>query len=429
MKYLSYTITFVKNTHRSCQRINKSASFGMIGSLAIGFVLMIVSFWAGTYVNVRGNPVMLDFSDGASSTRGDSNAHNNLGLTGANLLHFFKNRMSDTKDLTDARGVQVSRFYDEVVRYLTAENAGASTAEGTCFPEGSIVSKLTRNVNVVPKVHSHNDYWRDLPLFEALCHGIPSVEADVWLVDNDTQLAVGHNEAFLDHAHRTLHSLYTGPLLTMLNEVNCNLGDKDHKYGVFYSSPETTLNLYIDFKSPDSTQTYALLMDLYLKPLIDMGYLTYFDMDEEKVVWNPVTVILTGDYPTDPTVLDGQEQKGYYNTTQRFVFLDAPMHKLDEHYSGISVVASASLQQLLGNCKDLSQEADRSLLRQGSLPTESVTCVAKQVQKAQSLGLKTRIWGAPTWPESSKQKLWSQQIFDIGIDFLNTDDLEEVTHL
>lgn len=42
---------------------------------------------------------------------------------------------------------------------------------------------LTRNL--VPKMlHSHNDYWRDIPFYSALSVGAISVEADVWLINN-----------------------------------------------------------------------------------------------------------------------------------------------------------------------------------------------------------------------------------------------------
>jgi hypothetical protein len=34
-------------------------------------------------------------------------------------------------------------------------------------------------------IHSHNDYWRDVPFYSALSVGAFSVEADVWLL-NDT---------------------------------------------------------------------------------------------------------------------------------------------------------------------------------------------------------------------------------------------------
>lgn len=40
------------------------------------------------------------------------------------------------------------------------------------------------------KIHSHNDYWRDVPVYEALSHGVRSIEADVWLNPKDQRLYV-----------------------------------------------------------------------------------------------------------------------------------------------------------------------------------------------------------------------------------------------
>ena len=39
-------------------------------------------------------------------------------------------------------------------------------------------------------VHSHNDYWRDTPLYTALANGVQSIEADVWLNPKDGKLYV-----------------------------------------------------------------------------------------------------------------------------------------------------------------------------------------------------------------------------------------------
>lgn len=35
--------------------------------------------------------------------------------------------------------------------------------------------------SVLTSTNTHNDYWRDVPLFTALSYGVISVEADVWL--------------------------------------------------------------------------------------------------------------------------------------------------------------------------------------------------------------------------------------------------------
>jgi hypothetical protein len=55
------------------------------------------------------------------------------------------------------------------------------------------------------------------PLYDAFRHGVPSIEADIWLVDG--QLLVGHARSDL-HPSKTLASLYLDPLLVLINAHN-----------------------------------------------------------------------------------------------------------------------------------------------------------------------------------------------------------------
>ena len=75
----------------------------------------------------------------------------------------------------------------------------------------------TRGVLPVPCV-SHNDYWRRVPLFAALHSGCSSVEADVWLLDGEDELLIGHNTASLTR-ERTFRSLYIDPLVELLDKM------------------------------------------------------------------------------------------------------------------------------------------------------------------------------------------------------------------
>lgn len=76
---------------------------------------------------------------------------------------------------------------------------------------------LTRGILPIP-CHSHNDYWRRVPLFDAIYAGCTSVEADVWLFDRDDELYVGHNTASLT-PDRTLARLYVNPLMELLDKM------------------------------------------------------------------------------------------------------------------------------------------------------------------------------------------------------------------
>lgn len=75
----------------------------------------------------------------------------------------------------------------------------------------------TRDVKPIP-CHSHNDYWRRVPLFDAIHCGCISVEVDVWHFDGDEELYVGHDTASLT-SNRTLTSLYINPLVGLLDSM------------------------------------------------------------------------------------------------------------------------------------------------------------------------------------------------------------------
>src|SRR5262249_48764995 len=65
------------------------------------------------------------------------------------------------------------------------------------------------DVTPLPNAHAHNDYAHARPLFDALDRGFCSVEADVFLVNDE--LLVGHT--FLDlRPERPLETLYLDPL-------------------------------------------------------------------------------------------------------------------------------------------------------------------------------------------------------------------------
>jgi hypothetical protein len=76
----------------------------------------------------------------------------------------------------------------------------------------------TAGITPVP-CHSHNDYWRKAPLFDALQAGCTSIEADIWLANDDEggqgDLYVGHSKRSLSKK-RTLQSLYIKPLTELL---------------------------------------------------------------------------------------------------------------------------------------------------------------------------------------------------------------------
>ncbi|KLU84469.1 hypothetical protein MAPG_03511, partial [Magnaporthiopsis poae ATCC 64411] len=134
-------------------------------------------------------------------------------------------------------------------------------------PLYSYPTSLTRDI--VPKpIHSHNDYWRDVPFYTALSHGCVSIEADVWLYDNNgsQQLLVGHDRSSLS-ANRTFDALYVQPILSVLRRQN-----PQHRFvqtstrnGVYDTNPAQTLYLFVDVKT-DGRATWPVVVEA-LAPL------------------------------------------------------------------------------------------------------------------------------------------------------------------
>ena len=266
---------------------------------------------------------------------------------------------------------------------------------------------LSQGINVVP-VHSHNDYLRRVPLFDALAAGCTGVEADVSLKGGD--LLVGHTETSLN-VNKTLQSLYLAPLSRILEQQNLNTSLGTKPSGVFTSSPSSTLVLLIDMKT-DGSSTWPVLLQ-QLQPLLQKGWLTIYTGTE--LLLGPITVVGTGNTPF-PLILEPQAvystSDATYNTTiSRFIFFDAPLDNLSSAYNASnSYYASAPLGGAVG----------RTWF--GQLSKRQLQTVSEQTQAAASSGLQARYWDTPAWPISWRDHVWGDLVGH-GVGMLNADDL------
>ncbi len=144
-----------------------------------------------------------------------------------------------------------------------------------------------------PATHSHNDYYQDRPLFDALESGMTSIEPDVYYVeytiidDKGNQrvykdLLVAHNWEEITGApgwsspKGTLQNLYLDPLYEIYKE----------KDGMIFNSPDQKLLLHVDFKT-DCDKTWNVLQSqLANYP----GLFTTFHKDSAEVIDGPVIV-------------------------------------------------------------------------------------------------------------------------------------------
>jgi hypothetical protein len=317
------------------------------------------------------------------------------------------------------------------------------------FREGGevIIDGLTRDVTPI-HCHSHNDYWRKIPLYDALRWGCTGVEADVWLFENE--LFIGHRSYGLTRK-RTFRSMYVEPLEQILDHQNALDGIftpsiEASKNGVYEVDPEQTLVLLVDFKN-DGHAIYPFVSE-QLAPLRNKGYLSYFNGN--TTVPGPITVVATGNAPFDSIIA---------NTTYRDIFFDAPLDRMYDEPSSSQPNVELDQQALFPNPSPTRSPA-MSTSGQGTVGTDvnsrfdltnsyyasvsfgksigwlwfghisetQLRRIRGQIRGAKKRGLKARYWSTPKWPVGLRNRVWTVLVEE-GVDYLNGDDLKAMTKI
>ncbi|KAF2466073.1 uncharacterized protein BDR25DRAFT_328199 [Lindgomyces ingoldianus] len=317
----------------------------------------------------------------------------------------------------------------------------------------SYPTDFTRDVTPIP-CHSHNDYWRRVPLYQALHYGCTGVEADVWLFDNE--LFVGHNTISLTR-NRTFRSLYVDPLVNILVQQNTvnefSAPSSTTKNGVFDEDPTQTLVLLVDFKN-SGEDIYPVVVE-QLSALREKGFLTY--SDGTTIFQGPITVVATGNAPFDLITS---------NTTYRDIFFDAPLSDMYEEpedgfptpgsyhshppkfsqapgpnsnpqpprmkrNSGQGTVGindSSTFDMTNSYYASVSFRKSIGLIWGGRLSPTQMNLIRGQIQGAKRRGLKVRYWNTPKWPVGLRNHVWRVLVRE-GVDYLNGDDLRAMARV
>ena len=319
--------------------------------------------------------------------------------------------------------------------------------------------------------HSHNDYWRTVPLFSAIEAGCIGVEADIWLFDEE--LYVGHSVASLTR-NRTLDSLYINPLLEILSKQNPRstlLPDNaSQPHGVFDTDPEQSLVLLIDFKT-SGTALWPYVQSA-LQPLRENNYLTRFN--GTQIIGGPITVVGTGNTPFD--LVSSEETNPHYD-----VFFDAPLSEMYEGTNSGDLRTTVGIKEnLAGDTvqEEASSKEDMNVANTTKVPSENtrtrrsdgegqgksgsvfgdanayntsnsyyasvsfvdaigelwsgefsdhqLDLLRGQIRGAHRRGLKARYWELPFWPIGLRNHVWDVLVKE-GVDLLNVDDLKGAT--
>ncbi|KAJ6608268.1 hypothetical protein B0H10DRAFT_2068230 [Mycena sp. CBHHK59/15] len=243
-----------------------------------------------------------------------------------------------------------------------------------------LAALLSTSVAVKP-IHSHNDYTRAVPLWDALNLSIMSVEADIWWTDN--QLLVAHTAGEED-PKKTLDSLYLSPILGIINGTIPSITP------ISVANP---LQLLIDFKS-DGPTTFQPLLNA-LQPLRAGGHLTTYA--NGQITQGAVTVVGTGNTPLASVIA----------SNPRDVFFDANILQLYSTKPGAGLEWGAEIAPL-ASCS------------YGSV--SSTAQMQELVRNAHDFGIRSRFWDTAA-SVSTWDTFWAA-----GSDWVNADDLQAVSN-
>lgn len=213
------------------------------------------------------------------------------------------------------------------------------------------------------KIHSHNDYNRNIPFWDAYSNGATSIEADIFLKDNN--LYVSHDQKDIT-ASRTLEDLYLKPLETALK--------MNYK-------KESKLFLLIDIKT-EAVATLNKLISVLKK---------YESITNNK----DIKIIISGNRPDAAT----------YSKYPDFIYFD-----FQELGKSISKENWAKVAMVSVDFKKYSVWNGL-----GRLTHDDYARLSSVIAEAKKTNKPFRFWGCP-----DSKSAW-KAFLELGLDIINTD--------
>lgn len=218
-----------------------------------------------------------------------------------------------------------------------------------------------------PKIHSHNDYIRTAPFWEAYANGLESIETDVILQNGE--LYVAHeNESITPE--RTLKSLYLDPI-------------------------QVAYDLKINDRKP-----FQLLIDIKTE-----AYSTLEKIQEEVAPYSQLFTSKSGEPPLVTFVISGNRPKpsDYTKYPDHILFDYQSITEIDD----LPVDKIALISLSFGRFSDWNGK--------GRLIDTHQERLEEAIAVAHSMGKPFRFWATPDSKTSWKA------LSELGVDYINTD--------
>jgi len=218
--------------------------------------------------------------------------------------------------------------------------------------------------NKTVKFHSHNDYDRNVPFWNAYAQGMHSIEIDLVLADN--ALFVAHDLEDRQ-ANRTIETLYLKPLQQAVE--------------LHFGNP-SGLQFLIDLKG-DAHQSMALLAPILKKY-------------EDLIVQQNLVFVISGNKP----------ELSYFIGLPSYIQVDL---QVQDTFKNETALAD-KIGLVSYNFQSIS-----TWKGQGKLDKKEEDQLKQLIVKAHQMNKPIRFWATPDTPEA-----W-QLLSQLNVDFINTD--------
>ena len=222
----------------------------------------------------------------------------------------------------------------------------------------------------VANAHSHNDYEKEFPFWNAYNRGFGSIEADIFLHHN--KLIVAHDSVQLK-LNRTLDSLYLQPLQNCIAKHN----------GYVFADTIRQLQLLVDIKSGAKATLDKLVETLGKYPLLTGS--------------RSVKIVISGNRP-DPSL---------FTSYPEYIFFDGELNK---EYTAAALEKIGLLSDNLRRYTSWNGK--------GIIPEKENIKIENVILKAHQQHKKVRFWNSP-----DDINAWLGMI-RLHVDFINTDKID-----
>lgn len=219
-------------------------------------------------------------------------------------------------------------------------------------------------------IHSHNDYERRVPFYQAYAQEVASIEADIF--EQSGKLLVAHSKDQLSKA-KTIDELYITPIVSLFEQNG----------GKAWKDSNKILTLLVDLKTPANPT-----LDILIKKL--EKYPTVFDPAKNPLA---VRVIISGNRP-DP--------KDFYKYSSIITFDGERLDYTAKELEKISMISLSLAEYSDWNGKGLFKKGQKAV-------------VDKLIADVHAMGKPIRFWAAPDGVNA-----WNM-LHNMGVDYINTD--------